>query len=447
MADNLTIFGTTYNNVTGIKATDTNGVVQTFTKGGGGGGGVEEKDVNFIDYDGTIVASYTAADFANLSALPANPSHTGLTAQGWNWSLSNAKAYVASYGKLWIGQMYTTDDGKTRIYIHIPDGASSDHRKIYVRFTQTKANGVTVDWGDGTSTETYTTTSATNYEHIYANTGDYVITLNVTSGSMSLVGSSSYGIFGINTRYFNRSRVYKIEIGNNVTELGNYIFRYCYALESVTIPSTVTSMGTHVFNSCYLLKSVTVPHEITTIDANVFQNSYGIETVAMPSTLTSIGANAFQYCEDIKTVTIPSNVTSIGNNAFEYCYKLKYITIPHELTSIAQSMLDACYSLKTLLLPTTLTNIGASAMLNCQTLPSVTVPASVTNIGSSAFSTMYGLNEIHFLSETPPTLGTTAFSNISTGTVIYVPVGKLTEYQTASNWSTYADYMQEEPQS
>jgi len=67
------------------------------------GGSAPEKDVNFIDYDGTILYSYTAAEFANLSALPANPTHSGLTAQGWNWSLSDAKTYVASYGKLWIG--------------------------------------------------------------------------------------------------------------------------------------------------------------------------------------------------------------------------------------------------------------------------------------------------------------------------------------------------------
>ena len=32
-------------------------------------------DVTFYDYDGTIVASYTAADFANLSAMPANPTY------------------------------------------------------------------------------------------------------------------------------------------------------------------------------------------------------------------------------------------------------------------------------------------------------------------------------------------------------------------------------------
>ena len=71
----------------------------------GGGGSTTRKDVNFYDYDGTIVNSYTATEFANLSAMPDNPSHDGLTAQGWNWSLSDAKSYVASYGELDVGQL------------------------------------------------------------------------------------------------------------------------------------------------------------------------------------------------------------------------------------------------------------------------------------------------------------------------------------------------------
>ena len=84
---------------------------------GGGGGSSTSNAVNFYDYDGTIVNSYTATEFANLSELPANPTHEGLTAQGWNWSLADAKEYVSTYGKLDIGQMYATDDGDTRLYI------------------------------------------------------------------------------------------------------------------------------------------------------------------------------------------------------------------------------------------------------------------------------------------------------------------------------------------
>lgn len=219
----------------------------------GSGAEVEESDVNFIDYDGTILYSYTASDFANLSALPANPSHAGLTAQGWNWSLSDAKTYVAEYGKLWIGQMYITSDGKTRIYIHLDD---PDFLSPYLSIA---VNGtVAVDWGDNSSTDTMTGTSLTTLKyqlHEYSTIGDYAITITVTSGGFEFHSSSTNYTNVLRTvgeeNYRARSRAYstaitKIEIGSSVS-IGNYGFNSLGRCKSITIPSSVTSLGTYMF--------------------------------------------------------------------------------------------------------------------------------------------------------------------------------------------------------
>lgn len=203
---------------------------------GGGGEAAASNDVNFLDYDGTIVHSYTAAEFAALTALPANPSHAGLTAQGWNWSLSDAKAYVAACGGLNIGQMYITDDGKTRIYIHLEDGRLSPMLGVC-------PNGsVTVDWGDGSATTALTGTSVRTVKwtsnHTYAAPGDYVITLSV-SGSMEIMGKTGvklgsyllrYSSTGDDRNYGYRSAIRRVEIGNGVTSIGSYAFSYCYSL-------------------------------------------------------------------------------------------------------------------------------------------------------------------------------------------------------------------------
>ena len=66
-------------------------------------------DVTFIDYDGTVLYSYSAADFLNLSALPATVDHTslgdGLGTGTWNVeSLDIAKNQVRKCGKAIIGQ-------------------------------------------------------------------------------------------------------------------------------------------------------------------------------------------------------------------------------------------------------------------------------------------------------------------------------------------------------
>lgn len=61
------------------------GVMTTGTASGGGGiTEPEEKDVDFIDYDGTLLYSYSADEFLEMTELPPNPSHDGLVAQGWN---------------------------------------------------------------------------------------------------------------------------------------------------------------------------------------------------------------------------------------------------------------------------------------------------------------------------------------------------------------------------
>jgi len=64
---------------------------------------LENKDVNFRDYDGTLLYSYSKSDFLGLAAMPPNPEHEGLMAQGWNWTLADAQSYVNACDKLDIG--------------------------------------------------------------------------------------------------------------------------------------------------------------------------------------------------------------------------------------------------------------------------------------------------------------------------------------------------------
>lgn len=95
--------------------------IESIPQGGGGGSEAEWKDVNFIDYDGKNLYSYTAQEALNLSALPELPDRTseGLTCQEWNYTLEQVKANVNSCGKCTVGATYTTTDGKTHLFITI----------------------------------------------------------------------------------------------------------------------------------------------------------------------------------------------------------------------------------------------------------------------------------------------------------------------------------------
>lgn len=433
----------------------------------GGTAPVEPKDVNFYDYDGTITNSYTAQEFAALSAMPANPSHTGLTAQGWNWTLSDAKTYVTSYGKLNIGQMYTTVDGKTRIYIRLEGGRLSPTLGLC-------PNGsVDVDWGDGSAHSTVTGTSVltlVNTQHIYAAAGDYVIALTVT-GSCGIIGSSSYGSQLIwknsTTAYENRvyqNTIRRVELGSGMTGIGSYAFYNCYSLVSVTIPSGVTSLSEGAFYFCYFLPSVTIPGGVTSIGSRAFQSCESLSSVTFPNSVTSIGGYAFAHCHSLLSVTIPSSVTSIDSNAFYGCYSFPSLTIPNGVTSIGSYAFYNCYSLKSLTIPSSVTTIGdrvfsycyslVSATIpsstagssiamfsSCYSLVSATVPSGVTSIASNTFTSCYGLAEIHIKPASPPTVSNAdAWKNLPTDCVIYVPSGSLSAYTSATNYPSSSTY-------
>ena len=359
---------------------------------------VSLKDINFYDYDGTLVASYSLSEAQSLTALPDGPTHDGLTFQGWNYTLEKVKAFTRPMN---VGAMYITDDGKTRLHIRI---AAEGRMNVPLYISQTVANGVTIDWGDGSATETLAGTGNVNTMHTYASIGDYTITLNPVDGCTLGLGngSSSYCVMG---------------------STGDNGIVYCNLLQAVHIGKNVTSIRKDAFQLCYSLASITIPNGIT-----------------------SIGNDAFMYCYSLASITIPTGVTYIGHYVFYICDSLASITIPTGVTSINPYTFQNCYSLANVTIPNGVTSIGSYAFYNCYSLANVTIPDSVTSIGGSAFQNCYGVAEYHLRSTTPPTLSNTnAFTNIPSDCVIYVPQGCLEAYQNATNWATYASYMQEEP--
>ena len=420
--------------------------------------------VRFLDYDGSVVATYSAKEFANVSELPENPTHAGLTAQGWNWSLSDAKTYVGKYGALDIGQMYVTDDGKTRLYISLPEGRTSPILQLYLN-----ANSeLDIDWGDGSTHSTFTSTS-TDYKserHEYSAPGDYVIAITVTTGGFVLQSSStnlSSILWNGNNSGSSPDRVYnnaikKVEIGDTVTSIGSSAFNNCsslssttipdgvtsivssafsncYSLSSITIPDGVTSIGQSAFSGCSSLSSITIPDSVTSIGSSAFQSCYSLTSITIPDGFTSISGSAFRSCYSLSSVTIPDSVTSIGQYAFSSCYSLSSITIPDTVTSIGGSAFSSCYSLSSVVIPDTVTSIGGSAFSSCYSLSSVTIPDSVTSIGSSAFAYCYYMSFIKFESTAPPTVtSSNAWSNVSTSTKILVPVASYNAYITGTNY-------------
>ncbi len=356
------------------------------------------KDVNFFDYDGTLAYSCTLSEAQALTALPRGPVHDGLVFQGWNWPLEKVKAMTRPMN---VGAMYITDDGKTRLKIRVWDKARSN---VPLYISQTVANGVTIDWGDGSAAETLDGAGNVNTRHQYAAVGDYTIALSVEDGCTLGFGGTwdSYGVLG-------SSDDSQVMYGN-------------------------------------LLQMVHVGRGVTAITKFTFQNCYSLRAISIPDSVSSIGASAFRNCHSLENIVVPEGVFRVENYTFLNCYSLGFISIPDSVAEIISGAFQTNSSLGPISIPNSVTNIEARAFKTCRSLACVTIPRGVTSIGANAFGSCYGVVEYHLKPVNPPALAdVNAFEGISSDCIIYIPKGSLEAYKTAANWSTYASHMREEP--
>ena len=435
---------------------------------GGGGTSLEDKPVIYIDYDGSVVYGYTAEEFAQLTEHPANPDHSGddipLTSQGWNWTLSDAQTYVAANGYLVIGQMYITTDGATYIGIDTTKSALDKFTNggFYLSFSQTKSNGVTIEWGDGNS-ETVSGTGNKSVLHEYASDGVYTIKMYATDGVLNLI-NNFMGRYEANDRVLIADAVTFVRIGvvgtgldrccgentisitipNNIVTIGNGFAIRGYGLKTIIIPRSVTSISASAFYYCANLKFISIPKGATIISTSAFQYCKSLKFVTLPDVMSKLDANCFNNCWALETIVLPNTLTTLGNSALTYCTNLKkIINIPVTSTSIvvtgcwsleelnlpsgisAIGTASECRSLKHLTIPEGITSLQNGVFRYCNYLERVTIPQSVTTIGNQAFQGCNSLIELNILGNVT-LIGQYAFSECFKLTELVLPQSLVT---------------------
>ena len=259
----------------------------------------------------------------------------------------------------------------------------------------------------------------------------------------------------------------------NLTSIGG-AFAGCSSLTSIAIPNTVTSIGTNAFYNCTSLTSVEIPNTVTTIELQAFSYCSGLASIEIPNSVTFIGQSAFWDCTSLTSIEIPSSVTSMGHNPFAGCNGLEQIivetgnpiydsrdncnaiiktstnemvvgcknsVIPNSVTYLGGAFYR-CGSLTTIVIPNSVISIESWAFCNCSGLNSISIGNSMTSIGEYAFTGCSNLNTMTIFAETPPSANSSVFSQVPKTIPVYVPCSSLEDYQSASGWNDFTNYIE-----
>lgn len=351
------------------------------------------KDVNFYDYDGFRVYSYTLEEAQALDELPPGIEHDGLVFQEWNWTLAGIKS---ANRFIEVGANYITDDGNTRVYVELDEGRTTPMIGLVVNGT------AEIDWGDGTENDTIVGTATTqSYEntqfvpHEYAKPGDYKITIISPSKILrtGLLEGGAGGFFcssnGVGHSHYMTS-IKKIEMGENFVNMSALSMYYTYNLSSISIPKSITTFASRCFSAS------------------------GAQFVVIPnnSTLDDLSFGETNLCH----VVTPERVSGLGSHVFHNTQYLHRFVFPEGISAIPVNFL-------------TMTRF----------ISSVVIPSTVTYIGHAAFQS--NTTKIYDFTRctTVPTLsGTVVFADISSYCEIRVPASLYDEWIAATNWSAYA---------
>lgn len=177
---------------------------------------------------------------------------------------------------------------------------------------------------------------------------------------------------------------------------------------------------------------------VTAIPSRFFMSCENLTKIELPDTVETIDSEAFEGCNNLVEAFLGS-VKTIGGYAFHGCPKLSNLNLGNSLEEIGGESLFGC-GLTSLILPNSLKKIGY-ASLGSNNFTEITIPINVTEIEYYPFQYCNKLVKVIMLPTSPPTAGNNLFGFCDSFTTLVVPKGSLSAYQTATNWSTYADKM------
>lgn len=112
--------------------------------------------------------------------------------------------------------------------------------------------------------------------------------------------------------------------------IGDYAFRECVALETLSLPAYVTEIGKGAFSSCSSLSTITFEagSRLAEIKEGAFMSCASLLSLNIPASVKEIGKGAFFECTKLASLVINEGTILIGAHAFQRCRALADIQLP-----------------------------------------------------------------------------------------------------------------------
>lgn len=386
----------------------------------------KESDINFWDYEGTLLYAWTFAELATKTELPPLPSHDGLVCQGWNWTLQDIKD---AGRELDIGALYITDDGKTRLYVDVDTETWDD---FVLNYWQGTKSGTTVDWGDGTTPEAINDYSYIEHRHVYASSGSYVITMSVKEGTTMQLGRDGWMLIAKDDADSGRcAMLRRVEVGARAVGTDPGCFRNCSMLESISLPQSTKVYAIRSFEMCTQLR-VLIAADMDEIRQS-FYNCVNLRAIA--STKGQTQGNNYAIAN---TAARQINFDMTAANQAQALERVHIKAVNGQVGDFS-----ACRALLEVTIPADATTFVAAAFQGDNALRRVTCLGNIASIPAQVFQRCYPLRFVDFTHCTAvPTLANVnAFDQTHAQLEIRVPASLADAWKAATNWSSLADHI------
>ena len=281
--------------------------------------------------------------------------------------------------------------------------------------------------------------------------------------------------------FYDKDGITELIIGNSVTHICQEAFVNC-SITKLTIPKSVSDIYDKAFYGCpiddliiedsddvldirhnkhsesysgmfsycplktlYLGRTLYYNSKYGNYDTSIspFIRNKNLKSVVIGDHVKNTKENLFRYCSNLTSVTFGKSLTTINRNAFAYT-GLKNVFIGNSVTTIESEAFAGCNSLTSLVIGNSIKNINYRAFKGCG-LTYISIGESIKEIEREAFSECRNLAEIRSSAPVPPVVWDGNFDNNNfINTVVKVPKGSLSAYQTANVWKNFWD-IQEDP--